>query len=94
MQLYEIAFVPAVAFLLQAGRGRFDRIPGLRFKLFLACYLAWRLAIDGLKPVFFGYPGGLSGIQWVCVIALLTYLPLVLRSTSILRKDMTGPRPT
>ena len=94
VQLYESAFILAVALLLQAVHGKLDRSPGLRFKLFLASYLAWRLAIDGLKPVFFGYPGGLSGIQWVCVIALLTYLPLVLRSTSILRKDMTGPRPT
>jgi phosphatidylglycerol:prolipoprotein diacylglycerol transferase len=64
-QLYEIAFVLAVASLLHSFRGSLDWVPGLRFKLFLSAYLSWRLAIDGLKPVFFGYAGGVSGIQWV-----------------------------
>ena len=53
--------------------------PGLLFKLMLASYLVWRLAVDGLKPVPYAYPYGLSGIQWVCLIALGLYLPLVVR---------------
>jgi hypothetical protein len=53
--------------------------PGLLFKLLLSSYLVWRLAVDGLKPVPYVYPLGLSGIQWVCLIALVLYLPLAVR---------------
>ena len=79
-QLYEIAFVLALAFALHRGRDVFAVVPGLRFKLFLSAYLLWRLLIDGLKPVLFEYPGGLSGIQWVCAAALIVYMPIVVRA--------------
>ena len=58
-------------------------MPGLQFKLFLATYLLWRLLGDGLKPVRVPYPLGLSGIQWVCLLALLIYAPLAWRSASV-----------
>jgi phosphatidylglycerol---prolipoprotein diacylglyceryl transferase len=76
-QLYDIAVV-----LLLAGavHGRFDAVPGLAFKLFLAGYLTWRLFVDGLKPVPHAYAFGLSGIQWICLVALAIYLPLVWRA--------------
>lgn len=79
-QLYEIAFVAALAWVLWRQRVHLAAVPGLAFKLFLAGYLAWRLAIDALKPVPVAYPLGWSGIQWVCALALLAYLPLVLRA--------------
>lgn len=76
-QLYEIAF----AALLWLALGRLQPLladrPGLLFKLLLVAYLAWRLLIDGLKPVPYAYPLGLSGIQWVCVAGLAVYLPLL-----------------
>ncbi|MBS4098984.1 MAG: prolipoprotein diacylglyceryl transferase [Sulfuricella sp.] len=76
-QLYEIAF----AALLWRGLARLKPTlagqPGLLFKLLLASYLAWRLGVDFLKPVPYVYPLGLSGIQWVCGVALCLYLPLV-----------------
>jgi phosphatidylglycerol---prolipoprotein diacylglyceryl transferase len=50
----------------------------------LAGYLAWRLAIDTLKPVPY-YFVGVSGIQLVCAMALVVYSPLVLRQFSRLR---------
>lgn len=78
--LYEMVFVIALAWVLHRARPRLDAVPGLRFKLFLAAYLAWRLLIDGLKPVRVPYAGGLSGIQWVCGLALLAYLPFVHRA--------------
>ena len=43
----------------------------------LSAYLLWRLLVDFLKPVPYEFPGGLSGIQIVCILALLIYLPLV-----------------
>ena len=54
-------------------------MPGLRFKLMLSAYLLWRLLIDGLKPLPYAWPFGLSGIQWVCTLALSIYLPLTIR---------------
>jgi prolipoprotein diacylglyceryltransferase len=75
-QLYDIA---VVAVLAGAVHGRFDDRPGLAFKCFLAGYLAWRLFVDGWKPVLQPYAGGLSGIQWVCLLALLGYAPLIWR---------------
>ena len=58
-----------------AGRPALARIPGLRFKWFLAGYLAWRVAIDFLKPVPVAYPLGLSGLQWLALVFLAGYLP-------------------
>jgi phosphatidylglycerol---prolipoprotein diacylglyceryl transferase len=75
--LYEIVFVLGLAALLWRSRLRLAQVPGLSFKLFLAAYLLWRLLGDGLKPVRFPYPLGLSGIQWVCIVALLLYAPRV-----------------
>jgi phosphatidylglycerol---prolipoprotein diacylglyceryl transferase len=78
-QLYEIVFCGVLAAALYAGQSTLADRPGLLFKLFLSSYLAWRLAIDGLKPAPFPFPGGLSGIQWLCLLTLLLYLPLTLR---------------
>lgn len=77
-QLYDIAFVAALAALLHALRGRLQRVPGLSFKLFFCAYLAWRVVIDGLKPVPFSY-GGASGLQLLALAALVAYVPLLVR---------------
>lgn len=76
-QLYEIAFAVALWWGLAKLKPRFAAQPGLLFKLLLASYLAWRFGVDFLKPVPYAYPLGLSGIQWVCAVALALYLPLV-----------------
>jgi phosphatidylglycerol:prolipoprotein diacylglycerol transferase len=65
--------------LAAAVNGRFTRVPGLPFKLFLSGYLLWRFGIDGLKPVPHPYAFGWSGIQWVCALALAVYTPIVLK---------------
>jgi prolipoprotein diacylglyceryltransferase len=78
-QLYEIAFALLLWAALRRLQARCAAESGLLFKLLLACYLVWRLAVDGLKPVPTAYPLGLSGIQWVCLIALVLYLPLAVR---------------
>jgi phosphatidylglycerol---prolipoprotein diacylglyceryl transferase len=78
--LYEIAFLAALGTGLHHGQARWAAVPGLRFKLFLSAYLLWRLIGDSLKPVRVEYAGGLSGIQWVCALALLAYAPLLLRA--------------
>jgi len=93
--LYEIGFLAALAALLWRTRERLAVVPGLQFKLFLAAYLLWRLLGDGLKPVRQPYPLGFSGIQWVCLVALLFYAPLVWRAIGRLPpKARTEARPT
>ena len=92
--LYEIGFVAALAALLARWRERLAAVPGLGFKCFLAAYLVWRLLIDGLKPVRVAYAGGLSGIQWVCLLALLAYLPFVVRAFSRLSSARAAARCT
>ena len=79
MPLYEIGFAGLLWLLLRKLQRRCAGEPGLLFKVFLASYLCWRLAVDALKPVPHAYWFGLSGIQWVCLIALIAYLPLVVR---------------
>jgi hypothetical protein len=46
---------------------------GDRFRLFLASYLAFRLAVDFLKPDPPAIALGMSAIQWACVAGLLYY---------------------
>jgi prolipoprotein diacylglyceryltransferase len=86
-QLYDIAFCAVLWPLLRRLQPALAAQPGLLFKLFLSSYLLWRLLIDGLKPVPYAYPGGLSGIQWLCLLSLLCYLPLLLRQAGGLREQ-------
>jgi prolipoprotein diacylglyceryltransferase len=79
-QLYEIAFVGTWGGVLLYMRKIWASTPGLMFKLFLAGYLVWRLFVENIKPLKFGYVGNLSGIQIVCLAALVLYGPFVLAS--------------
>lgn len=81
-QLYEMLAVSGLGLLLWHARQRLTPISGLSFKFYLVGYLLWRLLIDTLKPVPYAYWLGLSGIQWVCVLALLCYLPFLYRDWS------------
>jgi prolipoprotein diacylglyceryltransferase len=66
-QLYEMAFCFALVFVL----ARFEPpLPGDRFRLFISAYLAWRVAIDFIKP---GVPLflGLTAIQWASLLGVL-----------------------
>jgi prolipoprotein diacylglyceryltransferase len=71
-QLYEIAFLLALATLLHYQRRAFDR-DGDNFRAFMIAYLGFRFMIDFMKPVPFAYLGFLSGIQLMCVAGLLYY---------------------
>ena len=63
LALLALASYPRWKQRLQAGLG-------LRFRALMGAYLLWRLLIDGLKPIPEGWPLGMAGIQWVCVVAL------------------------
>ncbi len=77
--LYEIIFVIFLAGVLSHLQRPFSAQQGLLFKTLLCSYLLWRLGIDALKPLHFDYGLGLSGIQLVCLLALLIYVPLTVR---------------
>ena len=75
-QLYEILFLSLLASALLS----YDRRPhpqGATFRLFLAAYLAWRLAVDFIKPQ--PHHLGLNLIQWACIAGLCTLIPSVLQ---------------
>jgi phosphatidylglycerol:prolipoprotein diacylglycerol transferase len=70
-QLYEIAFLVALGALLLASA---SRLPiGDRFKAFMIAYLAFRFAIDFIKPAV--RIGGLSTIQWAALATIAYYAP-------------------
>ncbi|HEU4663654.1 MAG TPA: prolipoprotein diacylglyceryl transferase family protein [Dokdonella sp.] len=71
-QLYEVAFLVALGIALHTRRGAFART-GDRFRGFMVAYLAFRLLVDAIKPVPYAYPGGLSGIQLLCIAGLCYY---------------------
>jgi prolipoprotein diacylglyceryltransferase len=69
--LYEIAFLLPLGSWIWRLQGSGE--PGDDFKRFVAGYLAFRLAVDFLKPAPLWL--GLAAIQWACVFGLLCLLP-------------------
>jgi phosphatidylglycerol:prolipoprotein diacylglycerol transferase len=65
VQIYEILFLAVIGIVVSTKR----KLPeGARFRIFLASYLAWRVAIDFLKPQPLIH--GLNLIQWSCFAGL------------------------
>lgn len=78
-QLYEIAFLAALGGVLWRIRPQLSSA-GDAFRVFMVCYLAFRLGMDFLKPPHGGeaahatlYLGLLSGIQLACLGGLAYY---------------------
>lgn len=93
-QLYEIAFLLAQYALLHGRRDAFIR-PGDRFRAFMIGYLLFRLLVEFIKPVFYIYLGGLSGLQWLCVAGLVYYardIPRILRALFTRESNAWEPR--
>ncbi len=70
-QLYEMVWLALLAFVIYRVSLRQHRNGDL-FKLFMASYFAFRLAVDFIKPG--GTLLGLGGIQWACVGMLIYYV--------------------
>lgn len=84
VQVYEILFLLCLgAFLLRSLRWNWKE--GARFRVFLAGYLAWRVAIDFLKPQ--PLAAGLNVIQWACVAGLAAMALLRLREAVTATKE-------
>ena len=66
VQVYEILFLILLGFAVSTSR----KLPqGARFRIFLGGYLAWRLAIDLIKPQ--PLLAGLNLIQWSCLAGIV-----------------------
>jgi phosphatidylglycerol:prolipoprotein diacylglycerol transferase len=65
VQIYEILFLALLGWVLSRD---WNLAEGMRFRIFLASYLAWRVAIDFLKPQ--PLVGGMNLIQWACLAGL------------------------
>ncbi|MGL4768169.1 MAG: prolipoprotein diacylglyceryl transferase [Formosimonas sp.] len=78
-QIYDMLFVAFWGGLLWRKQQYLKPQSGLMFKCYLAGYLLWRLCVDSIKPVPYIYPLNLSGIQWICIVALFIYLPFLVR---------------
>jgi prolipoprotein diacylglyceryltransferase len=76
--LYEIAFVLLLIPITTRVRRRSPH-EGDAFKVFLASYLAFRLAVDFLKPLPRPIAGGLTSIQWACLAGLAYYAAVFAR---------------
>jgi phosphatidylglycerol:prolipoprotein diacylglycerol transferase len=68
--LYETLFASMLALVLLRVERRTRR--GDAFKIFMAAYLLFRLAVDSIKPGV-GIALGLTAIQWACVAGLGYY---------------------
>ena len=71
-QLYELLFLGLLALVLNHYNRR-THPEGATFRLFLAAYLAWRLAVDFIKPQPLVH--GMNLIQWSCVVGLVALTP-------------------
>jgi len=68
-QIYEILFLLGLGTILWIKRPSLTT-PGLKFRWFMVGYLSFRFYIDFFKPHWTLF-GGLSGIQWGCLVALV-----------------------
>lgn len=84
VQLYEVAFLLALAAVLS----RLPHRTGGLYRAFLIAYLAWRVAIDFLKPE--PAIAGLSAIQWACAAALFLYAPSTRRLLTLSEEPLHG----
>lgn len=86
-QLYEALFMVGLATWLY-WRGRKPYAEGALFRQFMASYMAFRLAVEFIKP---GVPlGGLTAIQWTCLAVLTWYGAARFRSAAAPDPGLVG----
>ncbi|MBB6183196.1 prolipoprotein diacylglyceryl transferase [Oleiagrimonas soli] len=93
-QLYEIVFLLLQYAWIRIRWTRFE-VSGDRFRAFMVGYLAFRLLVEFIKPVFYAWPLGLTGLQWLCVAGLLYYaraIPRIVRVMVLGRRPVWEPR--
>jgi len=85
VQVYEILFLALVGVIVS----RPAKWPeGARFRIFMGCYLGWRLVIDFLKPQPLIH--GLNLIQWSCVAGIVVLVSGGFRARKGLHEQAAG----
>jgi prolipoprotein diacylglyceryltransferase len=85
VQIYEIVFLILLGLVVSKG----TKLPeGARFRIFLGSYLAWRVAIDFLKPQPLIH--GLNLIQWSCLAGILVLIVDEMRAWKGKHEQATG----
>jgi prolipoprotein diacylglyceryltransferase len=72
--LYEIFFLLLLFISLKIIQPKIKENEGMIFKFFMIFYFGFRFFIEFIKPNIF-YFGGLSSIQWLCIICWIYYIP-------------------
>lgn len=83
VQIYEILFLLLLGFAVNTRRPLPE---GARFRIFLVSYLAWRLAVDFLKPQPLLH--GMNVIQWACAVGLGVLGVLHLKDRWLARREV------
>lgn len=76
--LYEIVFLICLWIALYAVEKKVSLAEGARFKIFMICYLVFRLLLDFIKP-HYTFHIGLSTIQVTAIAGLLYYIAYILQ---------------
>ena len=85
--LYEIMVLSFIWLLLLFIKRKIRLAEGGLFKIFMVLYLSWRLSIEFIKPVYLIEPIGLSAIQIACVMGLVYYIKVILKSKKQISYD-------
>lgn len=78
--LYELIFLTILFFSLKYYIKLKNSFDGSAFKIFMLLYFGFRFFIEFIKPNDF-LLGGLSTIQWLCIICWIYYLPSIIKVT-------------
>lgn len=85
-QVYDMLWCVIMLVVYRQFYPRWQAVSGLTFKVMFASYLAWRLFVDGIKPVPYSYWLGWSAIQWACAVVLVGYLPFLVKDFLAFRR--------
>lgn len=88
-QIYDMLWALTMLTLLYYLYPKLKTVSGLSFKILFMSYMLWRLLVDAIKPIPYEYWLGLSGIQWACLVAVICYMPWLIKDVRLLhyRKD-------
>ncbi len=85
--LYELVFLLLLFIIVKYYFNQKVNYKGKLFKLFMILYFGFRFLIEFLKPNEF-LLGGLSTIQWLCLLCWIYYLPFISKSIAYANKKV------
>jgi prolipoprotein diacylglyceryltransferase len=83
--LYEIVFLILLWISLYKAENSVLLAEGAKFKIFMICYIVFRLLLDFIKP-HYTFRIGLSTIQITCILGLLYYIVYVIKPKKLIAR--------